>query len=93
MKAMIAITIVVFACLLFFQNSWDSKENQIEKTININEEIISTYEQRIKSGNFKDSLAKKNYVNGYSGFLNWVNEIEYKELDEEFRERVEKGAN
>lgn len=82
------VTIAVFLLLLSLQQSYDAKEQEIEKTVEINEEIIETYETRIKSNDFPDRKTKRHYTNGYKGFLNWVTNSEYKELDPEFKERT-----
>jgi len=86
-KKLIVTTIGIFALLLSLQQSYDAKEEEIEKTVEINEEIINTYETRIKSNDFPDKRSKKNYTNGYRGFLHWITNYEYKELDKEFKTR------
>lgn len=88
MKKLVAISLSTFLALLSLQSSYDAKEEQIEKTIEINDEIISTYEERIKEDRFSDLVSKTNYFNGYRGFLNWVTNTEYKQLDEEFNGRL-----
>lgn len=88
MKKLIVATIAMFLLLLSLQQSHDAKEQEIEKTVEINEEIIGAYETRIKSNDFPDKKTKKHYTNGYKGFLNWITNREYKELDPEFKERT-----
>lgn len=88
MKKLILTTVVVFFLLLSLQASYDEKEKAVEQTIDINEEIIETYEVRLKKDIFPDKISKYNYSNGYRGFLNWITNTEYKQLDEEFSKRI-----
>ena len=84
MKKLIVITILLFALLLSIKNPYTEKEQAIEKTIEINDEFITSYETKIKEDKFKDKTTKKIYTNGYKGFLNWITNREYKQLDEDF---------
>lgn len=89
MKKLALASIIIFFSLLSLQKSYDEKERAIADSLELNEEILKNYEDRISEAQFKDRESQIRYYDGYRGFLNWITETEYKEMDDEFRERVE----
>jgi hypothetical protein len=82
-------SVVIFFTLLSLQKSYDEKEQAVSESIELNEEILAHYESLLSDPEITDDVLKYRYYESYRGFLNWVTETEYKELDDEFRERLE----
>lgn len=88
MKKLIFASVVLLYYIIRIQSSFDSLERAIDDSIELNDEHIILYERRIKENDFIDEQYKKNYIDSYSGFLNWVTNHEYRQLDPEFDERL-----
>lgn len=88
MKKYFALTILFFILLGQFKTASEAIETSKELSMELNEERISKYEKRIEEDNFKNSIEKEVYKNGYHGFLIWVTNKEYPEYDEEYKNNI-----
>jgi hypothetical protein len=66
----------------------ESLQESIEQTLEINEDVIQFYENRIESQNFKSKNEEIIFRNGYMGFLIWATEQEYPEYDDQYKEKI-----
>jgi len=89
MKKYFVLTISLFVLLGQFKLASEQIEVSKEFSLELNQENISLYEERIESHDFESPQAEEIYRNGYMGFLIWITNNEYPQYDTEYKNNLE----
>ena len=88
MRKYFALTIIFFILLGQFKLASEAIELSKEISLELNEERIAAYEERIEEKKFKSHQEEEIYKDAYLRFLIWISNEEYPDYDEEYKENI-----